>query len=109
MALGTTCVIPTVAEIALGHDAKGAYGGEHPAFLAVDLVHTITFPHWPPLASARQVEVLGEHIARIATGGMIAVAGSAPASAASVAVVFSVAVRRARIVSIPHDRGSVAE
>jgi hypothetical protein len=43
-------------EIALGHDAKSADGGEHSAFRAVDLVHTVAFSHGPSFTSARQVE-----------------------------------------------------
>ena len=85
-------------------DAKGADGGEHPAFGAVDLVHAIAFSHRPALTAAWQVEVLREHVARVAIGRLIAFAAAATATAASVAEVVAVASRRrARIVSVEHD------
>ena len=45
MALGSACVIAAVVEIVLGHDAKGADGGKHPAFGAVYLVDAIALSH----------------------------------------------------------------
>jgi hypothetical protein len=103
VALGTTRVIPAVVEIALGHDAKGADGGEHPAFRAVDLVHTVAFPHRPALPTARQVEVLGEHLPRVTL--MIAVALTCTASTAEGAVprIVMIAMILPNIVPIPHS------
>jgi hypothetical protein len=37
--------VSAVMEIALRDDAKGADGGKHPAFGAVDLVHAISVSH----------------------------------------------------------------
>jgi hypothetical protein len=67
-------------------------GGEHPAFGAVDFVHAIAFSHRAALTAAWQIEVLREHIARIAIGRMIAFAATATAAAASVAEVVAIAV-----------------
>jgi len=96
-------VLATVAEIALTDYSKGADGGGHPAFRAVDLVDAIAFSDGTTLASARQIEVPGKHVARIAIAGMTAVAGSATAAAAPVETVAAVAViSRSRIVSVRH-------
>ncbi|OGT71672.1 MAG: hypothetical protein A3I78_05715 [Gammaproteobacteria bacterium RIFCSPLOWO2_02_FULL_56_15] len=78
-------------EIALGDDAERADGGEHPAFRAVDLVHTIAFSHGPTPTSSWQVEILREHISRVAIVHMIALAGTAAATAAKIADVAPVA------------------
>jgi hypothetical protein len=105
VALGLACFLAAIVELALCDDTKGADGREHPAFRAVDLVHAIAFSDRPALASAWQVEVLREHVAWIATAGLIAVGATATAATASVAEVVAVAiVGRARIVSVPHDR-----
>jgi hypothetical protein len=100
--LGSARVLPTVVKIAFGHDAKGADGGEHPGFRAVDLVHTITFPYWPALTTARQVEILGEHLPRAAL--MIAVAFTWTASTAEVALprIVMIAMMLSNVVPIPH-------
>jgi hypothetical protein len=66
VALGLASVLPGVVEIALGDNAERADGGEHPAFRAVDLVHTIAFSHRPALTSARQVEILRKHVTGVA-------------------------------------------
>jgi len=101
--LGLPSVVAAVVEIALGHDAKGADGGEQPAFRAVDLVHTAAFSHGPTLTSARKVEVLREYISPVSILRGIAVAGSATAAAASIANVAAVTVvGRSQIVSVPH-------
>jgi hypothetical protein len=89
VALGSASVLAAVVEIAFRHDSERTDGGEHAAFRAVDLVHAIALSHRPALASPRQVEILCEHIARVAIGGMTAFA--APATAASAAVVEVVA------------------
>jgi hypothetical protein len=90
-------------EIALGNDAKGADGGEHPALRPVDLVNAIALSYRPPLTPARQVEILREDISRVAIVHMIAVTGSATAAAARIATVAAVAViTRSRIESVPH-------
>ena len=103
MALSSACVLAAVVEIALGHDAKGTDCGEHPAFSTVNLVHAIAVSYRAALTSARQVEVLREHISRVAIVRMLAVAGSTTAAAAPIAGFATVAViRRSRIVSVPH-------
>lgn len=79
-------------EIALGHDTKGTNGGEYPTLRAVDLVHAIALSHWTALTSARQVEVLREHVARITVGCLVAFAAPAAAAAVSVAEVVAFAV-----------------
>jgi len=45
--------------------ASALYSGEHPAFCAVDFVHSIAISYGSAHRSARQVEVPGEHVARI--------------------------------------------
>jgi hypothetical protein len=87
VALGSASVLAAIVEIALGDDAEGADGGEHPAFGAVDFVHAIAFSHRAALTAAWQIEVLREHIARIAIGRMIAVAATATASIAEVVAI----------------------
>jgi hypothetical protein len=79
-------------EIVLGHDAKGADGGKHPAFRAVDLVDAVALSHRPALASARKAEVLCEYIAGVAILRGIAVAGSPTAAAVPIANVAAVVV-----------------
>ena len=79
-------------EIALGHDAKGTDGGEYAAFSAVDLVHAIAVSYRAALTSARQVEILREHVARITVGWLVAFAAPAAAAAVSVAEVAAFAV-----------------
>ena len=92
MALGTACVTPAVVEIALGDNAKGADGREHPAFRTVDLVHAIAVSHRAALTSAWEVEVLREHVARVTIACMVAFAAPAAAAAVSVAEVVAFAV-----------------
>ena len=41
-----------IVEVAFGDDAKGTHRGEQSAFVAVDLVHAVTFSHRPALAAA---------------------------------------------------------
>jgi hypothetical protein len=91
VALGSASVRAAVMEIALGHDAKGANGGEHPAFRAVDLVQAVAFSHRSALTNSWKVEILREHISRVAIVHMIAVAASTTAAAASNANVATVA------------------
>jgi hypothetical protein len=57
--------LAAIVEIAFGHDAEGTDGGEYAALSAADLVHPIPFSNWPPLAPARQVEILREHMSRV--------------------------------------------
>ena len=103
VALGATRVIPAVVEIALGHDTKGADGGKHPAFGAVDLVHPIAFPRRPSLPTARKVEVLGEHLPWVTL--MIAIALTCTASTAEVELprVDMIAMIVTSIVPVPHS------
>jgi hypothetical protein len=74
VALGSAGVLAAVVEIALRDDAECADGGEHPGFRAVDLARTVTFSHRPALTSARQVEVLREHISWVSTVRRLTVA-----------------------------------
>jgi hypothetical protein len=92
VALGSTGVLPAIVQIALAHDAKGTDGGEHATFSAVDLVHAIAVSYGAALASARQVEVLREHVARIMVGSLGAFAAPAATAAVSVAEVAAFAV-----------------
>jgi hypothetical protein len=78
-------------EIVLGHNAKGADGGEHPAFRAVDLVQAVAFAHRPALTSSWKVEIPREHISRVAMVHMIALAGTTAAAAATIADIAPVA------------------
>lgn len=92
MALGSTGVLPAIVQIALGHDAKGTDGGEHATFSAADLVHAIAVSYGAALTSARQVDVLREHVARITVGCLVAFAAPAATAAVSVADVVEFAV-----------------
>lgn len=104
VALGSAGLLAAIVEIALGDDSERADGGEHPAFGAVDLVHAVAFSHRPALTSAREVEVLREHIARVSIGWMIAYAASATAARASVPGIAAVSpVIASRIVSFQLD------
>lgn len=85
-------VLAAIVKVALGDDTQGADGGEHPAFNAVDLEHAIVFSNRPTLTPSRQVEILREHISRVAIVHMIAFARTAAAAATSVAEVVAVAV-----------------
>ena len=60
--------------------------------VTVNLVHAIAFTHWPTLTATCQVQVLREHVARVAIGRMIAFAAPATAAAAAVVDVVAVAV-----------------
>lgn len=80
----TIGIVAQVVEIALGHNPKGANGPQHAALSAVNLVDAVAVPHWPAHRSARQVEILGEDISRIAL--VIAVALTRTAAAAEIAV-----------------------
>jgi hypothetical protein len=66
VSLGLASVVTAVVEVAFGDDAEGTDGGEQPALGAVDVVHAIAFSNWPALRAAWQVEVLCEHITRVA-------------------------------------------
>jgi hypothetical protein len=90
--LGSAAVLATIVEIALGHDAEGTNGGEHAALGAVDLVSAIAFSNWPALTATWQVEIFREHIARVTSDRMIAVAASTAAARVSVAGVVAIAV-----------------
>jgi hypothetical protein len=101
--LGLASIVAAVVEIAFGHDTEGADGGEHPAFGAVDVVHTIAFSHWPALTPARQVEISRENISRLPP--VIAVALTCSASVAYVALPSVIAIPIVpSIVPIPHVR-----
>jgi hypothetical protein len=65
----------------------------------------VPLPNRPALASAWEVEILCEHVARVTIGRMIAFAASTAAAAVSVAEVVAIAVtRRAWVVSVEHWR-----
>jgi hypothetical protein len=83
-------VVSEVVEIAFGHDAECADGGQSPAFVAVDIVDAVTLADRPTLAAARQVEVLREDVAR---GTVARIMGVSAAAASSIAV--------ARLFTIP--------
>jgi hypothetical protein len=92
VAVGSSGVLAPIVEVALGHNAKSADGGEHPALGAVDLIDALAVPHWLALTAGWQIEVFREHIARVAISPMIAFAAPATADAVSVAEVIAVAV-----------------
>ncbi len=101
--LGLASVVAPVMEIALGDDAKSADGGEYSAFSPIDLVHAIALSHWPTLTAPWQIEVLGEHVARLAIGYPIAFAAPAAAADAAVPKVGDVSPSaRSRVVSLKH-------
>jgi hypothetical protein len=77
VALGLASVVAAAVEIAFSDNSEGADGGEHPALRGIDFVHAVSLSHWPPLTSARQVEILREHVARIALLAGISFACSA--------------------------------
>jgi hypothetical protein len=98
-------VVAAVVEIALGDNAKGADGGEHPGFGAVDLVHAVAFSHRPPLTAAGQVESIREHISRISISGVLTITRATTTAAVSVAEAIAVTiVQRSRVVPVPHTR-----
>ena len=70
----TIGIVAQVVQIGLGHNPKGADGSQHAALGAVDLVDTVALPNGPALTATRQVQVLREHVARVAIGRMIAFA-----------------------------------
>jgi hypothetical protein len=96
--------LTAVVKIGLGNDSKGADSGEHPAFRAVDLVHTIAFSHRLALTSARQVEIFREHISWVSILRRITVAARiATATAISIVGAGSITnILESRIVRIPH-------
>ena len=77
---GIAGLVAQVVEIALGYDPKRADGPEHPALGSVDLVDAVALLDRPPLGSTREVEIPGEHVARVTV--FIAVAFAAPAATA---------------------------
>jgi hypothetical protein len=79
-------------QIALGDDPKGADRRQRAALGAIDLVHTVTLPDRPTLASTWEVEILREYVARVTIGCMIEFAAPAAASAVSIAKVVAIAV-----------------
>jgi hypothetical protein len=97
-----TGALAAVVEVALGHDAKGADGGEHPAFLAVDLVHAIAFSGWPAFTPPRQVQVFREYISRIALLIATTVTGASPAAEVAIPRVAKITLFVANIVPVPH-------
>jgi hypothetical protein len=103
VALGSARVLATVVQIVLGHNAKGADRGQHPAFRVVDLVHPIAFSHRPPLTVARQVEIFGEDVTRIELAALLSVAAAAATSTIAIPEVITVTTTaRPRIVPVPH-------
>ena len=97
-------LVAQVVEVALGHNPKRADGPEHAALGAVDLVDAVALSDRPTLASAREVEIPGEHVARVTV--FVAVAFAAPTTTAEIAVPRSaaIAVVASRIVPVPHGQ-----
>jgi hypothetical protein len=89
--LGHASVVASIEEITFGDDAEGIDGGEHPALGAVDFVHAITLSYWPTLTAARQVEVLREHVTRVAVLIPIAITRAAAATAVAVPTIAPIA------------------
>jgi hypothetical protein len=100
--LGLASVLAAIVEITFGDDAEGPDGGEHPALGAVDFVHAITLPNWPTLTAAWEVEVLCEHITRVAVPIPIAITRVAAASELAVPTITPVSPAIPRIAPVPH-------
>ena len=77
-------VVAEVVQIALGHDPKRADGRQRAALVAVDLVDAVALANRPTLASARQVEILREDVARVAVLVPIAIAAATTTADAAV-------------------------
>ena len=58
-------IVAGLHQIALGHDAERAHGGQRAALLAVQLVGAVAVQHDFPLAAERQVEVVQQGVARV--------------------------------------------
>ena len=84
-------IVAQVVQIGFGHNPKGADGSQHATLGAVDLVDTVAFPNRSTFASTWQIEIFREHISRVAIVHMIALAGTAAATAAKIADVAPVA------------------
>ena len=70
-----------VAQVAGRHDAKRAHGGQHPALGAADLVDTVAAGDPLARVAAREIEALGEQVARVG-GRPLATVRRATAAAA---------------------------
>jgi len=86
--------------VAFRHHAEGPDCGKHPAFLAVDFIHTIAVSHWPTLTATGQVEVLCEHITRVPIP--IAITHTAAATEVAVPTIAPISPAIPRIVPVPH-------
>jgi hypothetical protein len=102
VALRLASFVSAVMEITLGDDPKGADGGKHSAFGVVNLVHPIAVSHWPTLTAPWQIEVLREHVTRLAFLVSIAIARTAAATKIAIPGATAVAVVAARIVPVEH-------
>jgi hypothetical protein len=98
-------VVAQIMQVALRHDPKRADRPQYAAFAAIDLVDAIALANRSALTSARQVDVPGEHVARVAFS--VAVALTRTASAAAIPIPGTAAVPslvRPGVVPVPHDR-----
>jgi hypothetical protein len=99
---GIAGLVAQVVEIAFGYDPKRADGPEHAALGCVDLVDAVALSDRLPLASTREVEIPGEHVARVTV--FAAVAFAAPTTTTEIAIPpGAIAVVASRIVPVPHD------
>jgi hypothetical protein len=89
-------------EIALGDDTKRADRCQRAALGGVDLVDTVTIPNWSALASMWEVEVLREHVTRVAFLIAPTVARAAVAAAVAVPSIAPIALVTPGIVPVPH-------
>jgi hypothetical protein len=96
-------LLAQVVEIAFGYNPKRTDGPEHTALGSVDLVDAVALSDRLPLVSTREVEIPGEHVARVTV--FAAVAFAAPTTTAETAIPpVAIAVIASRIVPVPHGQ-----
>src|SRR5687768_12295992 len=89
-------------QIALGDDSKRADRRQRAALCAIDLVHPITIPNRSARASTWEIEILREHITRVAILVSIAITRAAAATKITVPAITAIALAFSRIVPVPH-------
>jgi hypothetical protein len=98
-------VVADVVKVALGDDSKRPDRCQRAALGTVDLVDTVALPNRSPLASTWEVEILREHVTRVAFPIPIAIARTAAATKVAVPAAATIAIV-AWIVSVPHASSS---
>jgi hypothetical protein len=91
----------------LGDDPKRADSRKRAALGAVDLVDTVALADWSSLASARQVEIFREDVARVTIASIMGVPAAA-ASSIAIARLFTIPVAfPAWVVPVQHVADSI--